>query len=138
MRSPEVKVKEGDRVIVRQNPGRGQTRQWNAVVVAAARVWLVIKAFPEDNEGQPWKTWRMRRDQQSEPWDAKTPGGGMYQARFFTEEQWAQRQEHEQMVSVGRMLAKHGVSIDERKADEWPIERRRALAGWLERDWAEL
>jgi hypothetical protein len=104
-------VQAGDEVIVTKNIGRGDLRTWRARITKVARVWLELEELRQEEIPSTWHrcTWRMRRDTQQENVTDRTPGGGLYQARFWTLEQW------ERKVTLERareLLAGQGIRIE--------------------------
>jgi hypothetical protein len=102
-------VRAGDEVIVTQNIGRGALRTWRARITKVARVWVELEEVVCEPEMHWPSTWKMRLDTQQENVTDRTPGGGMYQARFWTLAQW------ERKVALERareLLAGQGIRIE--------------------------
>ena len=100
-------IKPGTPVMITQNTGRGVTREYRATVESVARVYLMVRADGEQSTFRP--AWKIRRDTQQENVTGRTPGAGMYQARLWTMEQWAQRQTESEARAF---LQKAGIRIE--------------------------
>lgn len=102
-------IKAGDPVIVQRYHG-GPIK---ATVQHVARVYVTMQADDALYPGLPPLTWRMRIDTQSEHFNPST-GSGTYVARFWTLEQWEQKERKKRAFTF---LREQGIEV--RPASPW-------------------
>ncbi len=121
------KIKAGDKVTVivpTQIRGRA-SREVPAVIEKAGRVWLEIRAVDGG------KLWKMRQDTQMELVTNQTPGGGIYEARFRTNEQMQARRGLERSRATAEQLGKDIAALLRAAGDELSPEKALAAQSAL-------